>query len=1330
MRFDIIAVAVILLIVMPAQSFDYEKPQTIDNTKYVYGNETMEGIYAIKERIYIMPGGHLTIKNSYLTFWKEPYTYFTYIKVHEGGTLSLYNTTIIMFGDYRHGYIEVRGNMTADKCSFAVSGAYPPHLYIYALENSNLSIINSNFGYENDFTQNVQILIDDCENFELRKCKFYVELRESPIIVANNGRNAVIEKCLFNMKRVYYNYPMMISLSIKTVLLTDCNFIGGSHISGVKISQSYNAIIKMNVFTGLRLGLEMAAEAYGSNQVKDSDFRGITHFIKNNIFENCRVAMSIYLESDVSISSNLFRDCAVGINGIIKYSDVEILSNSFANISKHGISYGISYAEYGGKILVESNTFVNYFKEYTGKAIILKEIRNINVKENNIFNFYSGILCEGCGGSVEENTFFNCTQAIIAKDSIHMKQTSELHLRKNIIQRSKNGIDAYSLVHSPSKEASIIIENNEIEAFNEGINLYVNIYIMQDWDSQSSGNISLISNTIHGATVGVIVNLYYVQQLVHNILNINIYENNIFNCTTGILINSGDTGAVPEIYINITRNNIFSCKIGIDSIMDSPFLNVLITISKNQIVNGDIGIHIVSPIHTASSEDMDDLDMWYLYVYSIVDNNISKCEWGITCEKFLGISATQNFMATINSVNNINDCFYGKICRIVYINVEIKGKARDDATVILMDDSKKFNFNFRTNFTGHALDSYGSIPKVPDFYITDDDELIRIFNYNIVAHKIYNGVGKSNVTMDDKYDYYVSIYLRPMPDIAIRNFIISNEFPNENESIEVKFEIVNSQKYTYTHFRVYALTGEFVYGDKIVPISVFVIQPNASVSMKYEIKLPPGKHVIKVIITNFTWGISPKHEDPFPENNYVCRTIEVNGLPHPYLSANKTSIMSGDIVEFDAEASWDDGDIIYYAFDFGDGTPPIWTKASKISHIYRRPGIYNATVRVMDSHGTISAEFTPLVIYVANRAPTLNLVLTSHQAIGSNEYVVVTADAKDYDGKITGFYWEFGDGDYEYGEKLHTVSHKYISPGRYIITCKVYDDYGDYTIEQISVVVMNLRPIASFFTSPSDIKSNSPVTFHANAYDPDGRVMMYHWEFGDGSMSSLPDPTHIYDDDGVYDVKLIVIDNCGEESEVYVKKIYVGNVPPVANIVIKSMDNGKIILGSEGSYDVDDNIEKCVWDFGDGTVYEGADAVHTYEKEGLYTILLRVYDDDGDYGEAYLKADVKIRTEKKEWTIQGGIILPVIGLFMCALLVYIRREQIIKVGKGILSKIRKEEKEKKRVKKSVKKLPRESIYELKLKKYRAIARVKDRRYMREGPEKSIGYSYLIRVRNQ
>ena len=78
--------------------------------------------------------------------------------------------------------------------------------------------------------------------------------------------------------------------------------------------------------------------------------------------------------------------------------------------------------------------------------------------------------------------------------------------------------------------------------------------------------------------------------------------------------------------------------------------------------------------------------------------------------------------------------------------------------------------------------------------------------------------------------------------------------------------------------------------------------------------------------------------------------------------------------------------------------------------------------------------------------------------------------------------------------------------------------------------VPNQPPIASFTYSPEKPVVNQPVTFDASSsYDPDGTIVKYEWDFGDGNITNTTEEVikHSYSEAGNYEVTLTVTDDDG-----------------------------------------------------------------------------------------------------------------------------------------------------------------------------------------------------------
>jgi DNA-binding beta-propeller fold protein YncE len=98
------------------------------------------------------------------------------------------------------------------------------------------------------------------------------------------------------------------------------------------------------------------------------------------------------------------------------------------------------------------------------------------------------------------------------------------------------------------------------------------------------------------------------------------------------------------------------------------------------------------------------------------------------------------------------------------------------------------------------------------------------------------------------------------------------------------------------------------------------------------------------------------------------------------------------------------------------------------------------------------------------------------------------------------------------------------------------------------VVSPNQAPLASFAATPGD--AGSPTRFDASgAGDPDGTIVRYDWDFGDGTqlLDGGPNPTHVYTQPGIYTVTLVVTDNEGASTTmIFTGGTVLGNGAPGA----------------------------------------------------------------------------------------------------------------------------------------------------------------------------------------
>jgi hypothetical protein len=88
-----------------------------------------------------------------------------------------------------------------------------------------------------------------------------------------------------------------------------------------------------------------------------------------------------------------------------------------------------------------------------------------------------------------------------------------------------------------------------------------------------------------------------------------------------------------------------------------------------------------------------------------------------------------------------------------------------------------------------------------------------------------------------------------------------------------------------------------------------------------------------------------------------------------------------------------------------------------------------------------------------------------------------------------------------------------VSNGAHTVKVIAYDTINQTVEDSIGVTVQapdNQPPTASASANPTSGPAPLEVSFTASASDPDGWIVSYAWDFGDGNSSSYQNPTNIY----------------------------------------------------------------------------------------------------------------------------------------------------------------------------------------------------------------------------
>lgn len=251
-------------------------------------------------------------------------------------------------------------------------------------------------------------------------------------------------------------------------------------------------------------------------------------------------------------------------------------------------------------------------------------------------------------------------------------------------------------------------------------------------------------------------------------------------------------------------------------------------------------------------------------------------------------------------------------------------------------------------------------------------------------------------------------------------------------------------------------------------------------------------------------------------------------------------------------------------------------------------GVYNVELTVVNECGQTTEEFT-VDIYTPVTA-AFNL---SNTNICEGDVVSFTSTASD---NSTDLSWIFEGGSPMTSMMINpTVT--YMDEGVYDVSLTASNaQYSDQITQEDVITVQGAAQANFSFTEAGDGYQFSSTSVNAQSY---------YWDFGDGNISTIMNPTHEYDQDGEYVVTLTVSNNCGGDTHSITLNTYGGVFANIVGESISGCTPLEITLesGSSGT------IEGYLWEVTGPEMYTSTEANPSFilSETGVYDVMLKVY---------------------------------------------------------------------------------------------------------------------------
>ena len=270
----------------------------------------------------------------------------------------------------------------------------------------------------------------------------------------------------------------------------------------------------------------------------------------------------------------------------------------------------------------------------------------------------------------------------------------------------------------------------------------------------------------------------------------------------------------------------------------------------------------------------------------------------------------------------------------------------------------------------------------------------------------------------------------------------------------------------------------------------------------------PGDYSIRVRAMDEHGAELGWKDTPYYRCSHPLNITILNRPPIANFTYTSSNPITRSTITFTDTSIDSDTSIASWHWDFGDGNT---STQHNPTHQYPVKGTYTVTLTVTDSYDGSTDNITKSVTVL--NSPPIATFTYSPTNPSDLDTIQFTSTSSDFDGIITNYTWDFGDGSVSYEEN---PQHKYADNGVYTVTLTLKDNENATNSTTKNITVLNIPPTANFSFPPSNPRTTSIIEFIDSSTDSDGSIVSYYWDFGDGTNSTERNPEHRYHVSGKY----------------------------------------------------------------------------------------------------------------------------------------------------------------------------------------------------------------------
>lgn len=216
--------------------------------------------------------------------------------------------------------------------------------------------------------------------------------------------------------------------------------------------------------------------------------------------------------------------------------------------------------------------------------------------------------------------------------------------------------------------------------------------------------------------------------------------------------------------------------------------------------------------------------------------------------------------------------------------------------------------------------------------------------------------------------------------------------------------------------------------------------------------------------------------------------------------------------------------LITFSWDAPDASEVLSTEKT-LRAVYRKEGEYMVELIGIDTDQKVLRK--RITVKVNPPAPQVTVRIDPTSPIAPENVKFDASDTFINDQTISGFEWDFGDGESK--KAGAQVTHVYDEPGKYIVKVKAITIEGESYATEVTLVVR--EPLRDVCFLPSRNSGRAPLGVNFDTSCSTSGFVKWEWDFGDASQSREQNPAHVFVQEGEFVVTLRATDEDGRVME-------------------------------------------------------------------------------------------------------------------------------------------------------------------------------------------------------